>query len=155
MLTPTAKAIAYLEKLEADRQAAIAMSEQKAEDAKLIAARQEAFQAAMDIFAGASSVSSGELQSDKSGRRRSRRDIAQLILRELSFSGRAMTTTQIAKAIDYTREGTEAAVKRLESVGKVSQDEDSRWAIVPAALASRNGHAVAANGESSPYFPEC
>ena len=41
------------------------------------------------------------------GRRRTRRPIAQLILRELSFSGQTMTTAQIARAIDYIFERTE------------------------------------------------
>ena len=70
MPTPIATATAYLEKLEADRRAAIAVSEQKAEEAKLITARKEGFQVAMEIFADASSVSSCELQYDKSSRRR-------------------------------------------------------------------------------------
>src|SRR6266850_8129294 len=120
MITPTPieKATAYIDKLEADRRAAIAISEQKADEAKLIRARLEGFQAAMEILADATSVSSRELQSDKSGHRRSRRDISQLILRELSFSGRAMTTTQIAGAVDYIPERTETALKRLEMGGK-------------------------------------
>jgi hypothetical protein len=100
MLTPAAKATAYLEELEANRQAAIAVSEQKAEEAKLIAAQQAGFQAAMEIFAGAISVRGCELQSGKPRRRRPRRDISKLILRELSFSGKAMTATQVAKAIN-------------------------------------------------------
>ena len=41
MLTLTEKARAYLDTLEADRRAALALSEQKAEEAKLIKARQE------------------------------------------------------------------------------------------------------------------
>jgi hypothetical protein len=61
MPTPIARATAYLEKLEADRRAAIEISEQKAEEAKLIAARQEGFRAAMEIFAGASPVDNREL----------------------------------------------------------------------------------------------
>lgn len=118
MPNPIAEATAYLEKLEADRRAATAISEQKAEEAKWIAARQEGFQAAMEILAGAIPVNGCELQSEKSGRRR-RRSIPQLILRELSFSGQAMTTTQIAKAIDYIPERTETALKRLENGGKL------------------------------------
>ena len=39
MPTPIAQVTAYLKKLEADRLAAIELSEQKAEEAKLIAAR--------------------------------------------------------------------------------------------------------------------
>jgi hypothetical protein len=41
MSTPAEKAAAYLSRLEADRSAAIAVSEAKAEEAKLIKARQE------------------------------------------------------------------------------------------------------------------
>jgi hypothetical protein len=139
---------AYLERLEADRQAAIAISEQKAEEAKLIRARQEGFQAAMEILTGATSIKSctstksinsctnaasingAESQSDKSGRRRPRRDIIGLILSELSFSGQAMTTAQIAKAIDYLPERTETALTRLETGGKIIRDERGRWAAV-------------------------
>jgi len=51
-------------------------------------------------------------------------------LRELSFSGEAMTTSQIAKAIDYIPERTEAALKRLEMSGELMRNEDSRWATV-------------------------
>jgi hypothetical protein len=40
------RARAYLDTLEADRQAALTLSEQKAEEAKLIKARQEGFRAA-------------------------------------------------------------------------------------------------------------
>src|SRR5271156_2948311 len=130
MVSLIPEATAYLERLEADRQAAIAMSEQKAEEAKLIRARQEGFQAAMEILTGATSIESCELQSEKSGRRRPRRDIIGLILSELSFSGQAMTTAQIAKAIDYLPERTETALKRLETDGKVIRDERGRWAAV-------------------------
>jgi hypothetical protein len=38
---PIEQALAYLDALEADRKAALALSEQKAEEAKLIQARQE------------------------------------------------------------------------------------------------------------------
>ena len=41
MSTPAEEAAAYLTRLEADRRAAIAVSEAKAEEAKLIKARQE------------------------------------------------------------------------------------------------------------------
>ena len=155
MVSLIPEATAYLERLEADRQAAIAMSEQKAEEAKLIRARQEGFQAAMEILtgatsikscagatsinncAGATSIDSCELQSEKSGRRRPRRDIIGLILGELSFSGQAMTTAQIAKAIDYISERTETALKRLETDGKVIRDERGRWAAVITAVGDK------------------
>jgi predicted transcriptional regulator len=149
METPIAKVTAYLDKLEADRQAAIAMSEQKAEEAKLIGARQEGFRAAMEILVDASSVSSRELQPDEAVRRRSRRDIAQLILRELSFSGKTMTVTQIAKAIDYIPERTEVALKRLEIAGELTRDENGRWAVVITNMAKHNGHAADAKEDFS------
>jgi hypothetical protein len=44
---PIEQALAYLDALEADRMAAFALSEQKAEEAKLIKARQEGFRAAL------------------------------------------------------------------------------------------------------------
>jgi hypothetical protein len=50
MPTPVEKALAYLEGLEAERQAALALSEQKAEEAKLIKARQEGFRAALEML---------------------------------------------------------------------------------------------------------
>ena len=149
MTSPIAEATAYLDKLEADRQAAIAMSDQKAEEAKLITARQEGFQAAMKILVGAISVNSCELQPIESGHRRRRRDITQLILRELSFSGQPMTTTQIAKAIDYIPERTETALQRLEIGGKLLRNENGRWAAVIATIAKPNGHAAGAKGEAS------
>src|SRR5262249_46573462 len=144
MLTPAAKATAYLEELEASRQAAIAVSEQKAEEAKLIAAQQAGFQAAMEIFAGVISVRGCELQSGKPRRRRLRRVISQLILRELSFSGKAMTATQVANAVNYLPERTETALRRLENDGKLTRHEDGRWAIAIAAIAEPNGQAVSA-----------
>ena len=138
MTDPIAEASAYLDKLEAERLAAIAISEQKAEEAKLIGARQEGFRAAMELLTGTTSANSCELQSDKSSeskRRRPRRDILQLILREISFSGKAMTSAQIARAIDYIPERTETALKRLETRGKVIQDEQGRW-IIPTTVVS-------------------
>ena len=47
MLPQMEKAAAYLQELEADRLAAIAVSEEKSEEAKLIKARQEGFRQAM------------------------------------------------------------------------------------------------------------
>src|ERR1700692_3375109 len=127
MLTLTEKARAYLDTLEADRRAALALSEQKAEEARLIKARQEGFRAAMEMLGTA--ISAGDAASDTAGygdapsgaaasdpnepgRRRVRRQIRELILRELSFSGQAMTAAQIAKAIDYLPERTEMALQR-------------------------------------------
>ena len=48
MSTPAEEAAAYLTRLEADRKAAIALSEAKAEEAKLIKARQEGFEEALE-----------------------------------------------------------------------------------------------------------
>jgi hypothetical protein len=52
------RARAYLTGLEADRQTALALSEQKAEEAKLIKARQEGFQAALALL-GETSAGNG------------------------------------------------------------------------------------------------
>jgi hypothetical protein len=60
------RARAYLSDLEADRNAALALSEQKAEEAKLIKARQEGFQAALELLSGETSAgnpASGETES--------------------------------------------------------------------------------------------
>jgi hypothetical protein len=151
MPNPIAEATAYLEKLEAQRQAAIETSEHKAEEAKLIAARQQGFQAAMGILASAISINSCEPQPEKSGRRGPRRDISELILRELSFSGQAMTTNRIAKAIDYNPERTETALKRLENGGKLARHENGQWAALVKPLAKLNAHAASAGpSENSP-----
>ena len=106
MSTPNEKALAYLDTLEAHRRMALEISEQKAEEAKLIKARQEGFQAAMKILGLAIRLVMPRTRirhpiPRQPGRRRVRRHIRELILRELSFSGQAMTATQIAKAVDY------------------------------------------------------
>ena len=67
-------------------------------------------------------------------RRRLRRPIREMILRELSFCGHEMTTVQIAKAIDYIPERTETALERLERNGQVLRNE-GRWTIGTAPLA--------------------
>ena len=157
------RARAYLASLEADRQAALALSEQKAEEAKLIKARQEGFQAAMellgrDIPAGtAASGTERELSANRSDhggrtsgpkeppRRRGRRPIREMILRELSFSGQAMTIAQIAKAIAYLPDRTEA-VKN----GQVLRNEGGRWAIGLSVSSQTNGHA---DSPSNGKFP--
>jgi DNA-binding transcriptional ArsR family regulator len=156
MSTPIEKALAYLDTLEADRRTALALSEQKAEEARLIKARQEGFQAAMEMLGSA--ISAGDAASDleeaapdpeECGRRRVRRPIRELILRELSFSGQAMTATQIAKAIDYHPERTETALQRMEETGQVLRNEGGRWAIGNTAVVQLNGHAATgANGKS-------
>ena len=68
------RARAYLAGLEADRQTALALSEQKAEEAKLIKARQEGFQAALELLGGhtfagtTASARTRELSADRRGR---------------------------------------------------------------------------------------
>ena len=132
MEEPLERARAYLAGLEADRQAALVLSEQKAEEAKLIKARQEGFQAAIELLGreipagAAASGTERDLSADRSDhgerasgpkeppRRRGRRPIREMILRELSFSGQAMTTAQIAKAIAYLPDRTEVALERME-----------------------------------------
>jgi hypothetical protein len=162
------RARAYLASLEADRQAALALSEQKAEEAKLIKARREGFQAAMELLdseipAGTTaSRTERELCADRSGhgerasgpekppRRRGRRPIREMILRELSFSGQAMTTAQIAKAIPYLPDRTEAALERMEKNGQVLRNEEGRWAIGLTASPQTNRHA---DSPSNGKFP--
>lgn len=141
------KARAYLDALESERAAALALSEQKAEEAKLIKARQEGFQAAVKMLRAEISVEHDEAKPP--GRRRGRRPIPQMIVRELSFSGQAMSTAQIATAIEYNSERTETALKRLEKEGQVLRNEAGRWAIGPADLAHINGRAVRAGKAKS------
>jgi hypothetical protein len=152
------KVLAYLDTLEADRRTALALSEQKAEEARLIKARQEGFKAAIEMLGSA--ISAGDAAPDPTshprepGRRRIRRDIRQLILRELSFSGEAMTATQIAKAIDYQFERTEIALQRMEETGQVLRNEGGRWAIGNTASAQFDGHAAAVTNGRSRSMPE-
>jgi hypothetical protein len=162
MSTPNEKALAYLDTLEAHRRMALEISEQKAEEAKLIKARQEGFQAAMKMLGLA--VSAGDAAPDPApdpasdpkqpGRRRVRRHIRELILRELSFSGRAMTATQIAKAVDYQTERTEMALQRMEETGQVLRNAGGRWAIGNTAMAQLNGHAATGGNGKSRSMPD-
>jgi DNA-binding IclR family transcriptional regulator len=64
----------------------------------------------------------------------------------LSFSGQAMTATQIAKAIDYHPEQTETALRRMEETGQVLRNAGDRWTIGTTAMSQLNGHA--ATGDS-------
>ena len=129
------RARAFLDALEADRQAALALSREKAEEAKLIEARLEGFRAAMQILCGQplTTPPQSATETDETGPhsagRRARRRIPDLILRELSFSGQPMTARQIAKAIEYTLERTETALSRMEKDGQVVRNEAGRWAI--------------------------
>ena len=165
------RARAYLDTLEADRQAALTLSEQKAEEAKLIKARQEGFRAALEMLGREATGNAGsEFKSGRAGqlrrqeaiagntgsefkevrRRRARRQIPQLILRELAFSGEAMTASQVAKAIDYIPERTEMALRRMEESGQVHRNGRDRWAIGVTAMAQLNEAAVTAdNGKST------
>ena len=149
MLPEMEKAAAYLQELEAYRLAAIAVSEEKAEEAKLIKARQEGFRQAMEMLGVKSSPGVAEPEHSRPSRRK-RRNIPGLILTELSFSGNAMTTNQIVAAIDYLPERTEKALKSLESSGQIVRDRNGRWAAVTATAAQANGHAIATdNGQST------
>jgi hypothetical protein len=169
MSTSIERVRAYLDTLEADRRAALALSEQKAEEARLIKARQEGFRAAMEMLGTA--ISAGEAASDAAasdvaasgaaasdpnepGRRRVRRQIRELILRELSFSGQAMTAAQIAKAIDYLPERTEMALQRMEESGQVLRNAGGRWAIGNTAMAQLNGHSAAGGNGKSRSIPD-
>jgi hypothetical protein len=134
MSTAMEKATAFLSKLEADRMAVIAVSEEKVREAMLIKAREEGFREAMEIFTPDAEVDVGKFVREK------RRDIRQMIIKELSFSGKAMSREQIAKAIDYIPEGTEAALKRLENAGKIVQNRDGHWEAVAITVAQPNGH---------------
>ena len=142
------RARAYLAALEAERQAALTLSEQKAEEAKLTKARQEGFQAALEMMGREIAVNAGALPK-KPGPRRGRRPIRQIILRELSFSGQPMTAAQIARAIDYHPERTQTALERMAKDGQVLRSEGDRWAGA-ADVTHVNGHAVkAGNGNSA------
>jgi hypothetical protein len=143
MSIPAEKAAAYLSRLEADRRAAIAVSEAKAEEAKLIKARQEGFEEALKILGLQISPDNAEAEPSNSPARQ-RRNIPQLIMRELSFSGTAMAKEQIARLIDYLPWQTERALRRLESFGKIVQNKDGRWEVVTSTVAQTNGHAVIA-----------
>jgi hypothetical protein len=142
MSTPAQEAAAYLTRLETDRKAAIALSEAKAEEAKLIKARQEGFEEALEILGLQISAGNTEVESVKS-LTPSRRNIRQLIIRELTFSGKAMTKEHIAKSIEYLPTQTERALRRLENSGKV-QNTDGRWEVVTSTVVQTNGHVITA-----------
>ena len=140
------KAAAYLSKLEADRMAAMALSKQKELEAMLLKAREEGFREAMDIFSSnviTKSSYNGIKETTDEGPKRRRRDICQMIIQELSYSAKAMTTRQIAKAIDYLPDRTEAALKRLQNEGKTVQNRDGLWEVVVISGASPDRLSVA------------
>ena len=136
------KAATYLSKLEADRMAAMELSKQKELEAMLLKAREEGFREAMEIFSTHVITKSGHngIKEEIDASFKRRRDIRQMIIKELSFSCKAMTKEQIAKAIDYIAEGTEAALKRLESAGKIVQNRDGHWEAAAITVAQPNGH---------------
>ena len=133
MANPMEKATAYLSKLKADRMAAMELSKEKELEAMLIQAREEGFIEAVRMFGlyNTSTIAPNDIEVENQKlHRRKRRDIRQMIIQELSYSAKAMTTRQIAKAIDYLQKGTETALKRLENEGKIAQNRDGLWEIV-------------------------
>ena len=147
MSNPMEKAAAYLSKLEADRMAAMALSKQKELEAMLLKAREEGFREAMDIFSSnviTKSSYNGIKEKTDEGPKRRRRDIRQMIIQELSYSAKAMTTRQIATAIDYLPDRTEAALKRLQNEGKTVQNRDGLWEVVVISGASPDRLSVVA-----------
>ena len=144
------RARAYLDALEAERQMALALSKQKAQEAELIKARQEGFQAAIDMVG--SEIAAGNAGTDRQPKepvkRRARRSIREMILHELSFSGQAMTTAEIARAIIYLRERTQRALQRMEADGQVLQNHD-RWAVGTTSPNRMNEHAVSAGNSEA------
>jgi len=104
----------------------------------------------MTILRGEISVgqTTPDPESAEPSRRRTRRRIPELIVRELSFSGQAMTARQVAKAIDYNLERTEAVLERMEEAGQVLRNAEGRWAIGAANLAHMNGHDLTSSNAS-------
>jgi hypothetical protein len=142
MPTPIERATAYLSKLEANRKAATELSKEKAAEAKLIKARQEGFQEALEMLGV--EICSGEVEATPNKHTRpKRRNIPQLILNELSFSGKPMTPNQIAKAIDYLPDRTGDALKRMENAGQITRTPEGRWIVITRGLAQRNGQIAA------------
>jgi hypothetical protein len=134
------KVIAHIKKLEAERRAALYISQEKAEEAKLIEARQQGLQEALELLGLETTQTPIEERKDEAPKR-ARRNIPDLVLRELSFSGRSMSKDQVAKAIGYLPSHTERALKRLESSGRVMQNRDGRWEVVTPVAVQPNGHA--------------
>ena len=112
----------------------------------LLKAREEGFREAMDIFSSnviTKSSYNGIKKTTDEGPKRRRRDIRQMIIKELSYSAKAMTTRQIAKAIDYLPDRTEAGLKRLQNEGKTVQNRDGLWEVVVISGASPDRLSVA------------
>ena len=141
------KAAAYLSKLEADRLAAVELTKQKELEVMLLKAREEGFRAAMEIFSSNVIINSsynGIKEETDEGHKRRRRDIRQMIIKELSYSAKAMTTRQIAKAIDYLPDPTETALKRLQNEGKTVRNGEGLWEVVVISGASSDRLSVVA-----------
>jgi hypothetical protein len=138
MLSSVEKTAAYLQKLEADRLAAIAASEEKAWEAQLIQARLEGFRQAMELLGVEPTLTDPAPVKQRRGKRR---NIPKLILTELSFSSNAMTTSQIAGAIDYLPELTEKALRRLESSRQIMREGNGRWSTLIAMPPQSDGSA--------------
>jgi hypothetical protein len=133
MSNPNEKATAYLCKLQADRKAAMKLRKEKKLEAMLIKAREEGFREAMEIFRLNSipAIVPNDIEEENQKlHRRKRRDIRQMIIQELSYSAKAMTTKQISKAVDYLQERTDTVLKRLENEGKIVQNRDGLWEII-------------------------
>ena len=127
------KAAVYLSKLEADRTAAMELSKQKELEAMLLNAREDGFRDAMEICGlnTTPGIASNDIEVENYKlHKRKRRDIRQMIIQELTYSGKAMTTRQIANAIDYLQKGTETVLKRLDNEGKIAQNRDGLWEVV-------------------------
>jgi len=139
------KAATYLSKLEADRMAAMELSKVKELEAMLIKAREEGFREAMEIFSTHVITKSGHngIKEEIDASFKRRRDIRQMIIKELSYSAKEMTTRQIAKAIDYLPDRTEAALKRLQNEGTV-RNRDGLWEVVVTSGASPDRLSVVA-----------
>jgi hypothetical protein len=153
MPTPFEKAHAYLDALDADRLTALALSEQKAEEAKLIKARQEGFRAAMEMLGEDICVVTPEHNPNEPARCRVRRPIPELIVRELSFCGQPMTARQIATAVDYNLERTETALRRLAESGQIHRSDNDRWEVACTTSAQFAVHAVTSANVQHPAQP--
>ena len=141
------KATAYLSKLKADRMAAMELIKEKELEAMLIQAREEGFIEAVRMFGlyNTSTIAPNDIEVENHKlHRRKRRDIRQMIIQELSYSAKAMTTRQIANAIDYLQKGTETVLKRLDNEGKIAQNRDGLWEVVVISGASPDRLSVVA-----------